>query len=417
MLGRLSDYEIVDDASVADVIIVNTCGFIDAAKSESIEKILELHSIRKSDSVLVASGCLSERYKEELKEEIKEIDIFTGVGDYAKIDELIEKRSTHFSDEVFLIDKERRVISGSKAHAYIKISEGCNQKCSFCAIPTFKGRLKSRDIESIVLEVRDLVESGYVDFSFISQDSSSYLKDRGIKDGLLTLIDNIEKIDGVKSARILYLYPSSLSKKVIEKLGSSKIFLSYFDIPIQHISDGMLETMKRGANKSSHLKLLDYIRAVDDSFIRTSIIVGHPRESDSDFLEVCDFVQEFGFDRVNIFAYSDEEGTSAYQMDEKIDKKIVDKRIKTLSKIVDRSYKNSINSMLNREVVVIIEGESSEHSYFYGARDIRWAPHIDGEILINDSEIPIEIGGYYIALITQVEGEHIIGRVLQKVDL
>lgn len=415
MLGKLRNYEITDDASSADIIIVNTCGFIDAAKSESINTILELDEQRKEDSLLIASGCLSERYREELQREIPEIDIFTGVGDYAKIDELIAKKSSHFSDEVFLIGAEERVITGSKIHAYIKIGEGCNQLCSFCAIPSFKGKLKSRELDTIVHEVENLVKKGYRDFSFISQDSSSYLRDRDIKDGLIELIKAIEKIEGVSSARILYLYPSTTSPKLIERIQKSKIFKSYFDIPIQHITDNMLKKMRRGMSRERHLKILEMMQN-SGSFVRTSVILGHPGESEEDFEELLEFLKKYAFDRVNIFAYSDEEGTKAATMRNKVDETTLNERIKKATKVVKNGQKNSLKRMLHQEIEVIVEERSSEHDYFYSARDSRWAPEIDGEILINDSECgTIEPYSYYIAKVTEIAGENLVAKLVQKV--
>ena len=415
MLGRLSDYEIVDDSSSADVIIVNTCGFIDAAKEESINTILSLHQSRKEDSLLVMSGCLSERYKEDLMSELKEVDIFTGVGDYDKIDELIEQRKSRFSPKTYLIGDQKRVVTGSNYHAYIKLSEGCNQNCSFCAIPSFKGRLQSRRLEDVVNEVKSLVELGYYDFSFISQDSSSYLRDLDIKDGLAYLIDRIEEIDGVKSARILYLYPSTLSLEVLGKIANSKIFHNYFDMPIQHITDNMLKVMKRGVGSEIIKSQLNFMRATKESFLRTSIIVGHPGESDKDFEELCKFLSEFEFDRVNIFAYSDEEGTKASLMkDKKIDKKIIDKRIEILDQIVINSYKKSLSKDIGKEVEIVVDGESSEGEFFYGAKKLIWAPKIDGEILINDSECEVKLGHRYIASVDDLIGDKLIAKIIKE---
>lgn len=237
MMGKLQNFELTDDKTQADVIIVNTCGFIDAAKEESLNTVLSLHEDRKEDSVLVMAGCLSERYKEELAQDMPEVDIFTGVGDYDKIDELLAQKQSRFSDEVYLIDGEERVVTGSNYHAYIKLSEGCNQACSFCAIPSFKGKLHSRDLDSIAKEVEALVKKGFWDFSFVSQDSSSYLRDQNIKDGLSLLIQRIELIEGVKSARILYLYPSTTTISLLKNIAKSKLFHNYFDMPIQHIND------------------------------------------------------------------------------------------------------------------------------------------------------------------------------------
>ncbi len=234
MLGRLKEYKLTDSASNANIIIVNTCGFINSAKEESINTILTLAQEKKRDSILVVSGCLSERYKEELKELLPEVDIFTGVGEYEKIDMIIEKRrGVFFSNSIYLADDNSpRLITGSSFHAYIKISEGCNQNCSFCAIPNFKGKLFSRTIDSIEKEVRSLVENGFFEFTFISQDSSSFGRDLGLKNGLIDLIEKIEKIDGVRVARILYLYPSTTTFDLIDKIADSKIFQTYYDMPI-----------------------------------------------------------------------------------------------------------------------------------------------------------------------------------------
>ncbi len=413
MLGKLKNYKLTEIPQEADVIIVNTCGFIDAAKEESLNTILTLHKERKKDSLLVMSGCLSERYKEELQKELKEVDIFTGVGDYDKIDEIIEKKKSAFSPETYLLRDEERVITGSTFHAYIKLSEGCNQKCSFCAIPSFKGTLKSRELESVVNEVKNLAKKGFWDFSFISQDSSSYLRDLGYKDALIDLIDEIEKIEGVKSARILYLYPSTLSDALVDRIISSPIFHNYFDMPIQHISDRMLKIMKRGAGKEVILRQLKKMREAENSFLRTSVIVGHPGESENDFRELENFLKDFDFDRVNIFAYSDEEGTKAYEMKDKIKKEIIDERIEALDSIVEEKFIKSLKKDLNKEIDIVIEGESSEHEYLLGARKIIWAPQIDGEILINDKEIEddLKIGKTYKAKITQIAGDKLIGTV------
>ena len=414
MLGKLYDYQLTKDATKADVIIVNTCGFIDSAKSESLETIFELHKQRKEDSLLVMSGCLSERYKEELQKELKEVDIFTGVGDYDKIDELIAKKQNSFTPKSYLIQDEDRVITGSNYHAYIKLSEGCNQQCSFCAIPSFKGKLNSRDLDLVVKEVEKLVQQGFWDFSFISQDSSSYLRDKGIKDGLVELINEIEKIAGVKSARILYLYPSTLSDKVIEKIISSKVFHNYFEMPIQHISDKMLKIMRRGSGSSIIKHQLDLMKKAKDAFFRTSVIVGHPKESEEDFKEVKNFIGEFGFDRVSIFAYSDEEGTHSYNLDKKIDEETIKRRVEELEEVVHRNLINSLNKEIGKEIDVVITGESSEGEFFLGAKKLVWAEDIDGEILINENESnkSLEVGKIYKARVNELVGENLIATII-----
>ena len=417
MLGRLQEYEITDEPREADVIIVNTCGFIGPAKEESLQTIFDLHDIRKEDSLLVMTGCLTQRYQEELSQELTEVDIITGVGDYEKIDELIAKKENRFSEGAYLIQDESRVITGSNYHAYIKLSEGCNQQCSFCAIPSFKGRLKSRDLTLVVAEVKKLILQGFYDFSFISQDSSSYLRDFGIKDGLISLINEIGKIDGVKSARILYLYPSTLSEKVLHSIINSKIFHNYFEMPIQHINERMLKLMKRGAGAETIMKQLHIMRDAPNSFLRTAFIVGHPGEGGEEFDELKEFLKEFSFDRITIFEYSDEEGTTAYDFEEKVDSDTIKKRLKSLDKQVQKQIKKSLKKELGREIEVIVQGESSEHEFFMAAKKIDWAEEIDGEILINNKEISEEViyGQRYIAKITEVAGENLVGTIVRKV--
>jgi ribosomal protein S12 methylthiotransferase len=406
MLGRLHSYELTQEADDADVIIVNTCGFIDAAKEESINTVLTLDAGRKKGSLLVMAGCMSERYKEELAKELTEVDIFTGVGDYARIDELLADKQSRFSDEVYLIDGEERVVTGSTYHAYVKLSEGCNQACSFCAIPSFKGKLHSRDLDSVAREVESLVKKGYYDFSFISQDSSSYLRDQNIKDGLIHLIKRIELIEGVKSARILYLYPSTTSMKLLQTIGESALFHNYFDMPIQHINDEMLRIMKRGFGKAKTFELLEYMRALPDSFVRTSFIVGHPGESEAMFEEMCDFAGSFGFDRINVFGYSDEEGTSAFAMEKKIDEATIAARAEKLGKIAQTCESKSLRKEIGKEITLVIDGESEEHEYLLSARNLLWAPDIDGEIYVNDREIDeeLEFGVAYKAKVTDIVG-------------
>jgi len=407
MMGKLQNFELTDDSQDADVIIVNTCGFIDAAKEESVNTVLSLHDERKEDSVLVMAGCLSERYKDDLATQIPEVDIFTGVGDYENIDELLAEKKSRFSEEVYLIDGAERVVTGSTYHAYIKLSEGCNQACSFCAIPSFKGKLNSRNLDSIAKEVEGLVAKGFFDFSFVSQDSSSYLRDQNVKDGLSLLIQRIELIDGVKSARILYLYPSTTTISLLKNIAKSKIFHNYFDMPIQHINDDMLRMMKRGFGKEKTLELLNFMRSLPNSFVRTSFIVGHPNETEEMFEEMCEFAREFKFDRVNIFSYSDEETTSAFDISEKISDEVIAERAQILGDIVSQTTKESLQAEVGTTIELIIDGESDEHEYLLSARKTLWALEIDGEIYVNDrtKDEDLEYGKIYTAKVTDIVGD------------
>jgi len=409
MLGKLKEYKIIDEPENADVLIVNTCGFIGPAKEESLDTIFSLHELRKKGSLLVVTGCLTERYREELQAELKEVDLFTGTGDYDKIDEIIATKKSRFTPATYLLNDEERVITGSKSHAYIKLSEGCNQSCSFCAIPNFKGKLHSRTPESVVKEVTNLVTRGFYDFSFISQDSSSYGRDLGKKEGLIELIKLIEKVEGIKSARILYLYPTTTSNELIQTIIDSKTFHNYFDMPIQHISDVMLKLMKRGAGKQRIIEQLTIMRNAKDSFLRTGLIIGHPNESESEFNELLEFVENFDFDRVSLFAYSDEEDTSAYEMSEKVDEDKVTSRLELIEEILKNKHEKSLNNELGKTIQIIIEGESSEGEFFMGAKKLSWAPEIDGEILVNESNVgALEVGKAYEAQVKELVGDKLL---------
>ncbi|MWV61505.1 30S ribosomal protein S12 methylthiotransferase RimO [Helicobacter saguini] len=441
MLGRLCEYEITSEIKEADVIIINTCGFIEAAKSESLGHIFEALNVRKKGALLVASGCLIARYAQEIKKLIPEIDIMTGVGDFNKIDSMIESKITESkrnlyskntldskkdsniieskanfevkkdsknteskgvfieskrdskldskpqpkviisSNKVFLNDNEKRVITGSKIHAYVKISEGCNQSCSFCAIPTFKGKLQSRSIDSILKELENLATQGFQDISFIAQDTSSFLLDLGVKNGLLKLINAVEAQGAIKTARILYLYPSSTDFALLDSIANSEIFQNYFDMPIQHISQRVLRDMNRSYKDVRFL--LDYMKKIPNAFVRSSVIVGYPTESESDFEELCEFLSDYKFDRLNVFEYSSEEGTRAGLLKE-LPKMIRTKRINKIKRIIAKNQKELFKSMLGQVFPCIIEGKSEVSPMFLSSRDVRWGREIDGEILIND---------------------------------
>lgn len=417
MLGKLKDYSMTDNSTEADLIIVNTCGFIESAKQESLNTIFDLDSTRKKESVLVMAGCLSERYKEELQEGMSnEVDIFTGVGDYDVIDKLVDEKRGQFTEKVFLASEENnRVVTGSTYHAYVKISEGCNQKCSFCAIPSFKGKLNSRPLGSIEAEVKDLVSKGYYDFSFVSQDSSSYLRDFNMNDGLEQLISRVEKIDGVKSARILYLYPSTTTNTLIEKIAASKVFHTYYDMPLQHISSNVLKIMKRGKGAEQLKDLMQHMKDQENSFTRSTFIVGHPGETEENFEELCSYLEEYRFDRVNVFSYSDEDGTTAYDLEDKVAQELIDERAEILGAIISKITQEKLEEEVGKTFEVVVDGESSEHEYLLSARKLAWAPDIDGEIYINDNELGTEIkaGVVYTAKVTEVSGDKLIATIIK----
>jgi len=421
MLGKLKDYKISDDATTADVLIVNTCGFIDSAKEESINTILDLDAQRKEESVLVVAGCLTQRYQEELQKEIPEVDIFTGVGDYDRIDELVNEKRSAFTNQVFLASEDNeRVITGSSYHAYVKLSEGCNQACSFCAIPSFKGKLHSRTLESLVKEVKSLVSKGYIDFSFVSQDSSSFLRDQGIKDGLEQLVNEVSKIEGIKTARILYLYPSTTTLSLIDTIADSKTFENYFDMPLQHITPSMLKIMKRGKGVDKLNELMDYMKSKPNSFVRTTFIAGHPGETQEDHEALCEYIENYKFDRANVFSYSTEEGTTAAKSKDLVPQEIIDQRADAIGEIIAQTTKESLEKEVGKTFDVYIDGESDEHEFLLSARKTTWAPDIDGEIYINDNELydennpeQLAFGKIYTVKVTELSGDKLLATVIK----
>jgi tRNA A37 methylthiotransferase MiaB len=267
----------------------------------------------------------------------------------------------------------------------------------------------------VVEEVSKLVKQGFYDFSFISQDSSSYLRDLGINNGLERLIDEIENLDGVKSARILYLYPSTTTINLIKKITNSKIFHNYFDMPLQHINNDILHLMKRGKGANKIIELLNFMKKAPNPFIRTTFIVGYPQESEDNFNQLCKFVEEFKFSRANVFGYSDEEGTSSYNANGKISQEIIDKRATILGKIISKNTKKDLKNDIGKIYKVVVDGASSEHDYLLSARKLLWAPQIDGEIYINENltNNDLEIGKIYTAKITQLAGDKLLATVIK----
>jgi MiaB/RimO family radical SAM methylthiotransferase len=347
-----------------------------------------------------------------LPEEIPEVDLWTGVGEFHIIDQLIEKGvKSYFTNRTFLIGREERTIFNSPYHAYIKLGEGCNQKCSFCAIPSFKGRLQSRPIPVILDEVNRLKERGYRDFTFISQDSSSYGRDWGERGKLEELIEELDKISDI-TGRILYLYPQTTTPTLIEKIANSPTLATYYDLPIQHISPKVLKLMGRG-NGSAERHLLEIMERQPEGFIGTSIIVGHPGEGEREFEELKNFLSAFPFDRINIFQYSDEEGTKSSTLPEKVPPEVVEERIAQLEEIVHKKEVERKARWVGKVLEGYLEGETPD-GLFYSLRPTIFAPEIDGDILINEIETtrPLQIGARYRVKITQQAGRELLGTLI-----
>ncbi|CUP70087.1 30S ribosomal protein S12 methylthiotransferase RimO [Clostridium baratii] len=391
MLGVMNKtYEITNNPKEADIIIVNTCGFIEKAKQESIDTILEManYKTKHQCKLLIATGCLTQRYGKELKELMPEIDIMLGVNDYNKIDKLIidfiakenmEDKFTevNYSDEN--INEGERVLTTESSTAYIRIAEGCNNFCTYCIIPKIRGKFRSREMDSIIKEAKNLAAKGVKELILIAQDTTLYGSDIYGKKSLHILLKELSKIEGVKWIRVLYCYPEEIYDELIEEIAANDKVVKYLDLPIQHISNNILKLMGRKTTKEDIINKIDKLRdRVPGIALRTSLIVGFPNETEEDFKELKDFLLDYKLDKVGVFKYSREEGTPAAKMDGQVDEEIKDIRENELM-LTQREISNEINSLKVGKIYdILVEGYNGE--YYYG-RNYEMAPEIDGSVL------------------------------------
>jgi len=394
MLGYLGKdgYEITTDEHQADIIIVNTCSFIKEAKQESIDTILDLAD-RKHDAccrLLVVTGCLPQRYQEELAAELPEVDIFIGTADYPRIAEIIAEKSgtsgqiRYISDPNYLYDAEMpRMQSSPRYYSYLKIAEGCSNCCSYCVIPSLRGSFRSRPLDLVLEEARRLVGGGVKELNLIAQDITVYGSDLPGEVNLEVLLGELVKIAGLRWIRLLYAYPDGITDGLIGMIKSEEKICNYLDIPLQHISDPVLQRMNRRSSEGQIRDLVKKLRTeIPDIALRTSFIVGFPGESDADFKKLCQFVEETQFDRLGVFCYSREEGTPAAEMPDQISERVKRERYKKLMQLQARvSFKRNRRLMDSVEEV-IVEGVSEETELLLKGRSSRQAPDIDGMVYI-----------------------------------
>ncbi len=389
ILGNLKHTRIVDKAEDADTIVINTCGFIESAKQESIQTILEAIELKKRAAKkgitkeIIVAGCLSERYPKELAAEMPEVDAFFGVHQFDKITERIEG---HYQQVLFT----ERILLNQRHYAYLKISEGCNQRCGFCYIPLIRGNLDSKSITDNVAEAEKLASLGVKELICVSQDTSSYGYDfdrsapnlRQNKH-LIELLHALGEVRGIEWIRVMYLYPSLFSDALIETIATHPKICKYIDMPVQHISDRILKTMRRNTGKKQTTDLLYKIKArMPDVALRTSMIVGYPGETEADFEELCDFVREFQFDRLGVFIYSQEEGTYAYDLEPQVEEPVKKERFNRLMEI-QREISHAHNmEKIDKTFRVMIDTQNNEH---YIGRTMSDAPEIDNEVIITSS--------------------------------
>lgn len=429
MMGRLkaSGYELTADASEADTVVVNTCGFIDSAKQESIEAILEAAKLKTAGSAtrLIVAGCLVERYRDELKAEMPEVDAFIGTSQINDILTVCDPQTNTRALPVlplgnqsatYLYDESTpRVLATPQHYAFIKIAEGCDRPCAFCFIPQMRGHFRSRRFGSIVAEAQQLAEEGVKELILVAQDSSRYGEDLGKPDALAHLLRELSHTEGIEWVRVMYTYPTHISDGFLDVLATEPKAVKYLDMPLQHASQNVLKLMKRGGNRESLERLIQRVRArVPGIGVRTTFITGFPGETDEDFEELLRFVTNVEFDRVGVFTYSDEEGTPAYELDDKVDPKIAKKRRDRLMKEQSRISRRRHKKMVGQTVRVMFEGESNESELLWQGRMETQAPDIDGCVLINDAseDVMPSSGDIVDVLITEAQEYDLVGRIV-----
>jgi ribosomal protein S12 methylthiotransferase len=460
----------------ADILVVNTCSFIDTAKQESVDTILEMARYKTSGSArkLIVAGCLVERYRDEIRKSIPEVDAVVGTGELESILEaagltmpaaapaslspftiltgaaaevrpgkesqaathkhvttsrsegdLREQQGRFKRDDwqgaahllpTYLYDESTpRYLTTPKSSAYIKIAEGCDHPCTFCVIPNLRGKFRSRRFESVVAEAQQLVARGVQEITLIGQDTTCYGEDLGIKDGLATLLDSLAQIEGLRWLRFLYAYPNRISGKLLDTIARHDNICKYLDVPLQHASPAVLKTMKRGASADIFLKTLEKVRAaVPGIALRTSFIVGFPGESLHDFELLEEFIGEAKFDWLGVFSYSDEEGSAAFPLEGKLNKRTIEARKRRLMKLQQSISKRAKQQWIGRELVLLAEGESEETPLLWEGRTQFHAPEIDGKVYINDFgdlEVP-EPGRFYKAQITEAHEYDLVARII-----
>ena len=393
ILSKRKNMELTSDVSDADIIIVNTCGFIGDAKRESIETILEAGELKKTGKLkkLIVAGCLAQKYSGEILKEMPEVDAVIGTGDIDKIESLVEdvldgKQVVETSNIDFLANADTERIRTTAPHtAYLKISEGCNRHCTYCIIPQMRGRLRSRSIEDIVKEAKAMVASGVREINLLAQETTEYGIDRYGEKKLAALMKELCKIDGLKWLRSYYMHPEYITDELIQVIKEEDKICKYFDVPIQHVSDNILQNMARAKSGAQVKDVLYRIRkAIPDATIRTTLIVGFPGETEENFEELVEFVKEFQFDYAGVFKYSREEDTVAYRLPDQVDEDVKERRYAELVNLQSEIAEKKNRKLLGKTVDVMIDGVSSESEYLLEGRMRGQALEIDGKVLTTD---------------------------------
>ena len=428
MLGYmgLDGFSVATDPSESEVIIVNTCSFIEASKKESIDTILELADFKDPEvgrcKALVVSGCMAQRYSQALEDDLPEVDLIIGTGEYNKIVPLLSaledgklEAKSHVEIPKFIhTEFDPRLNTSPFYTAWLKISEGCNRNCTFCIIPTLRGRLRSRTVESLVKEAEKLVTTGVRELNLISQDLSDYGVDLDENNNLYNLLKGLEEVEGVDWIRLFYFYPDELTDEVIQLMADSKKICSYLDMPVQHFSSAVLRRMNRRITGEKILERIAKLRELNPGIvIRTSIIVGFPGETEEDFNELLEGVKEARINHLGIFRYSDEEGTPAFRLPEKVDQDTIEERFDRLHEVQKEIAEELNEAFVGKEIEVLVEGKHEETDLLLTGRHAGQAPDIDGSVLINDTgDIPLSVGDIVTVKVTEVHEYDLIGSIV-----
>ncbi len=397
MMGILAraGYELTPRADEADVLVVNTCSFIEPAQQESVNSILEMAEYKKFGRAqkLIVAGCMVERYRNQIREQIPEVDAVIGTGEVEQILTACEGEVSAGTDAAsesptyLYHDLTPRILTTPRHTAYIKINEGCDHPCTFCVIPQLRGKFRSRRFESVVREAENLAAAGVREISLIGQDTTYYGEDLGLRDGLPTLLERLAQIEDLHWVRFLYCYPNRVTQKLLDTIAAHPRLAKYLDIPLQHASRNVLARMKRGSNADAFLKMLERIRkTIPGVSIRTSFIVGFPGETDAEFRELRDFVRAAEFDWMGVFSYSDEDAAKSFSLDAKIDAKTIARRRNELMSIQKRISARNLRGRVGQRLRVMLEGPSKDTDLIWEARHEGMAPDIDGKVYITEFE-------------------------------
>jgi ribosomal protein S12 methylthiotransferase len=430
MMGILNQagYELTPRAAEADVLVVNTCSFIEPAQKESVDSILEMAEYKKFGRAqkLIVAGCMVERFRHEIREQIPEVDAVIGTGEVEKILEVCEGQVREDAPggaelpKYLYHDATPRVLATPRHTAYIKINEGCDHPCTFCVIPQLRGKFRSRRFESVIREAENLAAAGVREISLIGQDTTFYGEDLGLRDGLATLLEKLARIEDLNWVRFLYCYPNRITPRLLDTIAAHPRLAKYLDVPLQHASRNVLARMKRGSHGDAFLKMLERARkAIPGVSIRTSFIVGFPGETEKDFEELCAFVRAAQLDWLGVFKYSDEDSSKSYTLDGKIDAKTIEHRRNTLMALQKKISTRKLKVRVGQTLQVMLDGPSKETDLVWEARLEGMAPDIDGKVYVTEfegvneaTELPAP-GTIATIDITEAKAYDLIGRVTQ----